>query len=87
LSLDMAQPATKRAVEVDGPSHFAKNPTSRTYVENGPTRFKSRLLGRLGWDVVRVPFFEWARLETEAEKEADLGSRGLATSKKTARPS
>jgi len=71
-----------RAVEVDGPSHLAKNPASNTYVENGATRFKSRLLRRLGWDVVHVPFFEWDRLETPAEKDADLQERGLSTTKR-----
>ncbi|MEM7492485.1 MAG: RAP domain-containing protein [Pseudomonadota bacterium] len=59
LSLDMAQPHERRAVEVDGPSHYLKDTQGRCVTENGPTRFKSRLLRRLGWDVAHVPFFEW----------------------------
>jgi len=77
LSLDMAKPATKRAIEVDGPSHFAKNTASTTYVENGATRFKSRLLRRLGWDVVCVPFNEGDRLQTPVEQDAYFWARGL----------
>ena len=59
ISLDLADPATKRAIEVDGPSHYLRDATSGEYVVNGPTRFKSRLLGTLGWQVTHVPFFDW----------------------------
>eukprot|EP00632_Arachnochrysis_sp_CCMP2950_P004603 CAMPEP_0185704454 /NCGR_PEP_ID=MMETSP1164-20130828/17180_1 /TAXON_ID=1104430 /ORGANISM="Chrysoreinhardia sp, Strain CCMP2950" /LENGTH=189 /DNA_ID=CAMNT_0028371811 /DNA_START=8 /DNA_END=577 /DNA_ORIENTATION=+ len=81
LSLDMAHAATKRAVEADGPSHFVKTPVSRTFVENGATQFKTRLLRGLGWEIIRVPFFEWERLGTPGEKEADLRARGVSTTK------
>ena len=68
LSLDMARPDERRAVEVDGPSHYLKNAGGRCVVANGATRFKSRLLRRLGWDVTHVPFFEWDVLQgTEAQ--------------------
>ena len=67
ISLDMAQPDEKRGVEVDGPSHYLKG---REPVQvNGSTRFKSRLLRQLGWDVVHVPFFEWDALGGVAESQ------------------
>jgi len=80
LSLDMAQPSVKHGVEVDGPSHYLRDVAeSGSFVENGATRLKTRLLERLGWTVTRVPFFEWGRLASEAEKrcylEAKLGLR------------
>ena len=59
LSLDLADPETKRAIEVDGPSHFLKDSTTGEYVVNGPTQFKSRLLRAHGWKVAHVVFFEW----------------------------
>ncbi|KAJ8598699.1 hypothetical protein CTAYLR_003114 [Chrysophaeum taylorii] len=72
LSLDMAQPDSKRAVEVDGPHHYLK----RTRVENGP---KSRLLRRLGWDdVVHVPLFDWATLDGEREEDSYLRAKLFA---------
>ena len=75
LSLDMAQPDAKRAVEVDGPTHFVKNVVSTEQVENGRTRFKSRLLCRLGWDIVHVPFFEWDALKGSSKKDAYLKAK------------
>ena len=59
ISLDLADPGTKRAIEVDGPLHFLRDVTSSEYVVNGPTKFKSRLLQALGWQISHVPFFDW----------------------------
>ena len=60
ISLDLADPETKRAIEVDGPFHYLKDVSSPgDYVVNGSTRFKSRLLRALGWQVTHVSFFEW----------------------------
>ena len=59
ISLDLADPEAKRAIEVDGPYHFLKDVASGDYVANGPTRFKSRLLRACGWRITHVPFFDW----------------------------
>ncbi|MEM6487496.1 MAG: RAP domain-containing protein, partial [Pseudomonadota bacterium] len=67
LSLNMAQPDERRAVEVDGPWHYLKDAEGRCVGENGATRFKSRLLRRLGWDVTHVPFFEWPQGSVEVQ--------------------
>ena len=75
LSLDMAQPDERRAVEVDGPSHYLKDAEGRCVGENGSTRFKSRLLRRLGWDVTHVPFFEWDALQGSEAQDAYLRSK------------
>ena len=57
FSLDLAEPRSKLAVEVDGPSHYLKDGSA--YVFNGATRLKSRLLRSFGWTVAHVPFFDW----------------------------
>ena len=59
ISLDLADPENKRAIEVDGPSHYLKNVSTGEYVVNGATQFKSRLLRALGWQITHVPFFGW----------------------------
>ncbi|KAL4439808.1 hypothetical protein ABPG75_002809 [Micractinium tetrahymenae] len=53
-SIDVAIPEHRIAVEVDGPVHFACNSRHLT----GSTVLKRRLLQRLGWRPVDVPFFE-----------------------------
>ena len=59
ISLDLADPETKRAIEVDGPYHYLKDVETGNYVVNGSTQFKSRLLRALGWQITHVPFFYW----------------------------
>eukprot|EP00635_Sarcinochrysidales_sp_CCMP3193_P003525 CAMPEP_0118917538 /NCGR_PEP_ID=MMETSP1166-20130328/17387_1 /TAXON_ID=1104430 /ORGANISM="Chrysoreinhardia sp, Strain CCMP3193" /LENGTH=270 /DNA_ID=CAMNT_0006857727 /DNA_START=27 /DNA_END=839 /DNA_ORIENTATION=- len=79
FSLDLAQPESKRAIEVDGPSHYLRDPSTGDSVVNGPTRFKSRLLYALGWRVSHVAFFEWddkpesERLQLLTAKLVELG--------------
>lgn len=53
------------AVEVDGPSHFARNDPS---VALGQTRLKHRQLRALGFAVLSVPVADWEYLETSEEK-------------------
>ena len=59
ISLDLADPEARRAIEVDGPSHYLKDVATGEYIVNGATRFKSRLLRALGWHITHVPFFDW----------------------------
>jgi hypothetical protein len=50
------------AIEVDGPSHFlhlARQGTARYLKFNAETRLKRRLLKRLGWKVVSLPYTRW----------------------------
>jgi hypothetical protein len=63
------------AVEVDGPSHFARNDQS---VALGQTRLKHRQLRALGYAVVSVPVQDWEYLETSEEKVEYLRG-GFAT--------
>ena len=44
------------ALEVDGPTHFLKEP-QRTL--NGSTLLRNRMLRAYGWTVLSVPFFDW----------------------------
>ena len=53
--VDMALPDKKIVIEADGPTHFANN----TRKPLGATALKRRLLHRLGWHTVSVPYFEW----------------------------
>jgi hypothetical protein len=73
ISLDMAQPASKVAVEFDGPTHYLVGSSDgRRRVLDGTSKFKEKLLHRLGWKFIRVPYFEWDVLRSSAEREAYL---------------
>jgi len=56
------------AIEVDGPSHFLH----RTHGYTGSTLLKHRLLRRLGWTVLSVPYFDWNRLASDDAKHEYL---------------
>ena len=62
LVVDIALPAERVAVEVQGPTHYFVNDKRR---EVGHTRFKHRLLRGLGWRVVSVPYLEWNGLRSK----------------------
>eukprot|EP00850_Spirogloea_muscicola_P016153 SM000129S26140 [mRNA] locus=s129:281260:283715:+ [translate_table: standard] len=62
-SLDLALPTHCIGVEVDGPSHFARD----TGDALGATVLKRRQLRRLGWRLVAIPFYEWEELRGEEE--------------------
>mmetsp|Transcript_93160 Transcript_93160/g.147253 ORF Transcript_93160/g.147253 Transcript_93160/m.147253 type:complete len:211 (-) Transcript_93160:1-633(-) len=53
------------AIEVDGPSHFYAN--SKRYTAY--TKLKHRLLTRMGYKVLHVPYYEWRRLRGAKERE------------------
>ena len=53
------------AIEVDGPSHFYVNTTKYTAY----TKLKHRLLSRMGYKVLHVPYFEWRKLRGARERE------------------
>ncbi|GAB4823649.1 hypothetical protein N2152v2_010695 [Parachlorella kessleri] len=74
----IAVPQASTSVEADGPSHFMAN--SRR--EEGGTAMKRRLLGKLGWRVVPIPYFDWpeSRGEQIAYLVRALGAAGLDVS-------
>lgn len=53
------------AIEVDGPSHFYANSNRYTAY----TKLKHRLLTRMGYKVLHVPYFEWRKLRGAQERE------------------
>lgn len=53
------------AIEVDGPSHFYAN--SKRYTAY--TKLKHRLLTRMGYKVLHVPYYDWRRLRGAKERE------------------
>ena len=53
------------AIEVDGPSHFYAN--SKQYTAY--TKLKHRLLTRMGYKVLHVPYFEWRQLRSAQDRE------------------
>jgi len=65
--LDMAQPSDLLAVEFDGPSHFLAQAGFERRILDGKSKFKSNLLTKLGWTVLRIPFFEWDSLNPEEQ--------------------
>ncbi|KAL4423640.1 hypothetical protein ABPG77_009227 [Micractinium sp. CCAP 211/92] len=70
-SIDVAIPEHRIAVEADGPVHFSCNTRHPT----GSTALKRRLLQRLGWRPVDVPFYDWWGLP--ANKQMDYMRRKL----------
>lgn len=54
-SLDAALVEQKICLEIDGPSHFARN----TGTPLGHTMLKRRQLGASGWTVLSIPYQEW----------------------------
>ena len=77
VSLDMAQPESKAAVECDGPWHFLTDARGRASDPNGAALFKKRVLRTLGWRVWHLPYIEWNRLQSHRAQEEYLKS-GLA---------
>ncbi|KAJ1454171.1 hypothetical protein M885DRAFT_251068 [Pelagophyceae sp. CCMP2097] len=75
ISLVIAQPDTKVCVEFDGATHFfagsLRDGPSR-HVLDGTSVAKERLLRRLGWDVIRVPYFDWMEKRSKTEREEYL---------------
>ncbi|KAJ1634661.1 hypothetical protein T492DRAFT_1133780 [Pavlovales sp. CCMP2436] len=59
LVVDMANARSRVALEFDGPSHFLAEPSTGELRADGPTLWKSHVLGALGWHVVRVGYLEW----------------------------
>ena len=78
LSFDMMRQQNKVCVEVSGPSHFllrgrltAADPDTFDRPPRklaGSTRLKHRMLSRLGWYIVVIPFFHWDSLLGSREK-------------------
>lgn len=59
------------AIEVDGPSHFYAN--SKQYTAY--TKLKHRLLTRMGYKVLHVPYFEWRQLRSAKDREEYMRSK------------
>mmetsp|Transcript_16411 Transcript_16411/g.17867 ORF Transcript_16411/g.17867 Transcript_16411/m.17867 type:complete len:88 (-) Transcript_16411:153-416(-) len=59
------------AIEVDGPSHFYANSTKYTAY----TKLKHRLLSRMGYKVLHVPYFEWRNLLWSRRRWSSRGRR------------
>jgi len=75
FSLDIARPAAKCCVEVDGPFHYLTDTDHNRLVHSGATRLKTRLLQGLGWTVARVPFYEWNLLESDDSRRRYLRAK------------
>lgn len=66
--VDMALPEHRIVIEADGPTHFMTNGHRAV----GATCLKHRLLKRLGWRLVVVPYYEWNMDGTDDEHVARL---------------
>jgi hypothetical protein len=64
------------AIEMDGPSAFLGVAGPRGSLQTGETRARTRLLKEaLGISVVRVPFWQWAALSSNADRLRYLAAR------------
>jgi hypothetical protein len=87
-AVDIAVPAQRLAIEVDGPSHFCRNSSGHgssavqpaPQLPTGSTLLKRRLLHRAGWRVASVGAADWERLRSAAQKRAYLGAAIAAAS-------
>jgi hypothetical protein len=71
FSIDLAIVDLRIALEFDGPAQF----TTNTLEPLGHTRLRDRLLSATGWQVVSIPFFEWAELHRAEQKDAYIEER------------
>lgn len=81
-SVDLALPAMRVAVEVDGPHHYMydfapgkdevkiANATASIVAVNGSSTLKHRLLRAMGWRTVSIPFFEFEALQDRFDPTA-----------------
>jgi len=90
LSIDFANVEEKIAVEFDGPTHYIEDLSlgpghNKRYLrENGSTAFKTRLLKKCGWKVVRIPYFDISNMFTVEERVKYLKAKlGLAGRRET----
>ena len=58
LIVDICIEQYKIVIEVNGPSHYIDHEMI------GPTVFKNRLLLKMGWHVLHVPYYIWNKLNT-----------------------
>ena len=61
----------QQAVHVDRSYHFLRDVSSGEFVVNDATRFRKRLLRKLGWTLASVAFFKWNN-ETRTERKNRL---------------
>ncbi|KAF8822027.1 RAP domain-containing protein [Cardiosporidium cionae] len=61
------------AIEVDGPSHFYANSNRYTAY----TKLKHRLLTRMGYRVLHVPYFDWRKLRSPTDREEYMRTKLL----------
>lgn len=61
-AIDIAIPSLRIAVEIDGPSHFARNADRRL----GPSVMKHRHLSKRGWRVFSVTAQDWSTAESSS---------------------
>ena len=73
ISLDMARPAAREAVEFDGPVHYFANDRERL---TGRSRLKRRLLALSGWKVAFVSYHEWEGVNNQYECIRNAFARG-----------
>ena len=64
LVVDIAFKNKKCVIEVNGPSHYLDN----THDLNSKSKFKYRLLEKMGYTVTEIPYWEWAKLKNAQEK-------------------
>ncbi|BDA46063.1 RAP domain-containing protein, chloroplastic [Coccomyxa sp. Obi] len=67
-AVDIAIPSLRIAVEIDGPSHFARNADRRL----GPSAMKHRHLSKRGWKVFSVTAQDWASARSSITALANL---------------
>jgi len=75
----MVQPETILAVECLGPQKFLRSFAGRELQTlqklHGKALAKRRILKRLGWSTLNIPYFEWDALDSPREQERYINDR------------
>mmetsp|Transcript_5385 Transcript_5385/g.19157 ORF Transcript_5385/g.19157 Transcript_5385/m.19157 type:complete len:153 (-) Transcript_5385:61-519(-) len=77
IFVDAAQQSSKIAVQADGPERYmhASQEYNAPECLDGEAHFKHRTLKAMGWQLCRIPYSEWIKLENEAQQEGFLRYR------------
>jgi len=80
ISVDIAVPGESFAIEVDGPTHFARN---RPDLPLGSFLWKRRVLNAHGWTVVGILVSDWTKVKGLAQSQKFLSSAIQSAEKTT----
>ena len=72
FALDMANKSERLGIEFDGPFHYTTDVHTKKRYVNGRTKFKKRLMKKLGWKkVIHIDYQEWDWISCNNRRKGD----------------